>query len=228
MTNPQTQHKDSVKVWLPRLEHLEAGMAMVDYYLHHNHINEAHQALNNLTAVYQMSPNQQVEVNHFRNLKNIQISLAQQGQCVFDLAPSQIQGIVAIAENSKGIAGQQAKNILNYGFGYDIFDPTIYPELSGPQRVVGAEIKKPENSIVAFPNPANEELSFQYQLDRVYADLAIKIYNVRGQLQHSIQLPDGHEGFVSWQANNLIPGIYLYSITSYDHALHTGKLVIVE
>jgi len=58
--------------------------------------------------------------------------------------------------------------------------------------------------------------------------LSVKIYNSSGSHLSSIQIADGKEGFVDWDASTLLAGIYYFSICSNDHALNTGKLVIVK
>jgi hypothetical protein len=227
MINPIVQNRDSVKVWMERQESIESSMAMVDYWLQYSDLGEASLTLNSIPTNYQMSQNQQLEYNYFRNLKNIQIDLAQQGKCAFDLNPNNIQSIVNIADNSKGLAGLQAKNILNYGFDFDIFDPTIFPELT-EQRLERTKTVEEKNRVIAFPNPATDKLNFEYHLDRVYSNLVIKIYNSNGKYLSGIKIPDGKDGFVNWNANSLLSGVYHYSICSNDHTLNTGKLVIVK
>ncbi|MFT4668165.1 MAG: hypothetical protein ACI9XB_005146, partial [Gammaproteobacteria bacterium] len=175
MVDPINKNRDSVKVWLPRQEGIQASMAMVDFWLHNSDLSQASLALNNIPENHQMSQNQQLEFNYFRNLKNIQIELAEQGKTVFDLVPANIQSIIDIANNSKGLAGRQAKNILNHGFDFSIFDPTIFPE-STEERLQNTTLEEEKNRIVAFPNPATDKLSFEYHLDREYSNIVIKIY----------------------------------------------------
>ncbi|MFT4664865.1 MAG: hypothetical protein ACI8YQ_001073 [Polaribacter sp.] len=206
----------------------ERWCEQVDYYLHENNTTEAIQQLNNMPANFQMTQNQLLEYNYFSIFKNIQISLGTQGKCIADLDLTEIEDIKSIAYNSQGVAGQQAKNILNHSFGFDIFDPTIFPSFSAARLNENEGKVEEGNRVIAFPNPATDKLTFEYHLDRSYSNLVIKVYNSNGKHLSNIETSNDKDGFVSWDANSLLPGIYYYSICSNDHPLNTGKLVIVK
>lgn len=140
---------------------------------------------------------------------------------------SDLEKVIDLASNSKGIAGIQAKNILNTAFGYTIYDDPILPELTEELRI-NKKTEKLLNQIKAFPNPADQNVQFQYSLDQNYINLSIRIFDSSGTLIEVLPLPDGKEGFLSWNSGKAKDGFYLYSIASNKHNLVTGKLVIAR
>jgi Reprolysin (M12B) family zinc metalloprotease len=230
LTDTLPQNSASIALWLPRQESLESSMALVDFYLQTGNIALATQWLNDIPQQMALSPKQQVEFNHFNSLKQLQMSLLQQGKTVYDLTAGQLQPLVNLAETSRGIAGLQAKNILNNGFGGEWYDELILPDLqSGGSREATVKSISKKDQIYAFPNPASQQVQFHYRLENNYRAMSIKVHDGLGKLIAEIPVDNEHkEGFVSWDAAATNPGVYIYSICSQGHVLVADKLIIIK
>ncbi len=137
-----------------------------------------------------------------------------------------IQPLIDLANNSRSLTGIQAKNTLNTCFGYDYFDEPILPDPGSSRDPSGAKTEQPTNQVYAFPNPADGMVQFHYQLDRLYANVSIKIYDVKGVLVDEFEVANHAEGFASWDSRKVKAGFYVYSICSNGQSIVSDKLIV--
>ncbi len=137
-----------------------------------------------------------------------------------------IQPLIDLANNSRSLAGIQAKNTLNTCFGYDYFDEPILPDPGSSRNQSGAKSEQPTNQVYAFPNPTDGMVQFHYQLGRLYANLSIKIYDVKGVLVDEFEVANHPEGFASWDSRKVKAGFYVYSICSNGQPIVSDKLIV--
>lgn len=78
------------------------------------------------------------------------------------------------------------------------------------------DLQKADN-VLFYPNPANEKLFFDNQLD---SQSVLKIYNSKGQLVIEKKLSDGYEVTVKY----LKPGLYIVGVLKPDGTFSTDKL----
>ncbi len=227
LSDSTDQNVDSVRLWLGRQESLRADMAIVDSWLHEKNTTEASVHMGSIPQIHQFSPQQQIDYNHFRSLKNIQVSLINDDRCASELNSSELTQVTQIADNGTGLARMQAQNIINAYYGGSYFDEPILPVLLGGFRTPG-KATPPPAMITAFPNPASGNVHFHYQLDKEYNNLSIRIFTINGELIKEIALNEKTEGYASWNISEMESGFYFYSISSNRHALSTGKLVISQ
>ena len=87
------------------------------------------------------------------------------------------------------------------------------------------EIKGESSKIEIVPNPAIDEVTFQYSLDRNSLLNEIVIFDELGNVITIISLPD-HEGNIQWNTKNINSGIYYYRVRN-DRFSKSGKIVIL-
>ena len=131
--------------------------------------------------------------------------------------------------NAKGLAC----NFVNRGVAFSeyIFGaPPVTPNFelgslsgSGCDTIItGSLDHKKNNELVVFPNPANNEINFQF--NNLIISKEMSIYNVTGELifkDNNINAPSRSINTSGWNS-----GIYYYSITSNNHQKNIGKFVI--
>ena len=76
------------------------------------------------------------------------------------------------------------------------------------------------NTISIFPNPANDEITVQYDLQHTGVS-QLQFLNIYGQLVKEITLPDA-QGKVSMPTGNLAAGVYVYTL----NGITSGRLII--
>ena len=81
------------------------------------------------------------------------------------------------------------------------------------------------NSLVTYPNPANNSVNFKYNLSS--KNSKIEIYNVVGNLVESINL-DSNSGVYNINTSNYKQGAYFYSFVVDNKTVSTNKLIIAH
>jgi hypothetical protein len=90
------------------------------------------------------------------------------------------------------------------------------------------EVASHQSLVVIYPNPVSDQVTFNIKLEDP-SKVALTVYNSLGQPVAIIvdePLVKGNHLF-TWNAENLLPGIYFYRMSMDGQAL-TGKLVIVR
>lgn len=226
MTDKNDKNVDSTLYWLSMQESLESKMAIVDHWIGRKNAEQSANELNNLMGQqYNLSPKQQLELNYFRNLKQIQINLIENGLSQNALIERDLEDVITIAINCKGLAGHQARNILNNYYEYELYENPILPEI-GENRLIKGEMEQINNEIYAFPNPASTLVNFHFKVDENYKNMSIRILDSRGHLIEEIPIDSQVNGYHTWNASGVTSGFYFFSICSNQHTLASGKLVI--
>ncbi|MBS4061829.1 MAG: T9SS type A sorting domain-containing protein [Bacteroidetes bacterium] len=77
----------------------------------------------------------------------------------------------------------------------------------------------------AYPNPANNKVSFNYDFPIGVTTASLKIYNLLGQAVAEQSISES-TGRLEMPVNNLNEGVYLYSLTINNSVIVTKKLII--
>ncbi|MBE9480205.1 MAG: T9SS type A sorting domain-containing protein [Bacteroidetes bacterium] len=180
-----------------------------------------------LPELYDMEGEDLTEHNYYMDILNLHFNLQHQGRNILELDSTEVANLVSIAENSNGTAGTQAKNILEYGYGYHYY---ICPNLNGTDAYKSSSINidKPGKAngikITVRPNPAREWTTFNYQLPDEMSNGVIKITDVYGKLIETIAI-SGNKGQWIWDTRNIKQGVYFYNLNTAGFS-KTGKIII--
>lgn len=79
------------------------------------------------------------------------------------------------------------------------------------------------NSLIAFPNPANNQLNFKYNL--VSKNSHINIFDVVGKKINTISL-NSNQGVYSLNTENYLQGVYFYTFVVDGKKVSTSKFII--
>ncbi len=88
-------------------------------------------------------------------------------------------------------------------------------------------IAKPVNTVLLFPNPANNAIAIHYVLDKNDQDAVLAIYNMIGQTVKRIPL-EGKKGAIIENISNLSKGSYFYRIETPTLIGIVDRLNIIE
>jgi len=84
------------------------------------------------------------------------------------------------------------------------------------------------------PNPFNQATTIKYQLPILYNEAFIFIYDMSGKQLKKIQLKDnstlktGEKGEVKLNANEFLPGIYIYVLMIDNKEVNSKKMIITD
>ncbi len=229
MLNDSTPNMDSVRYWISNLGSLASEYQLIDSYLQEGNTVDALNALSLIPGNYNLTGTDIIEFNRYSDLKTLQASLITQGRNIFMLDSLEKNSLIGIADSSTGIAGTQAKNILEFVYGYqycncpEIPDSLTHKDYSVP---VSPTIKSECIELNVFPNPASSWTAFEYNLPYNTGDASIIVYNPKGQIEYST-IVTGTEGQVIWDVRDLNQGVYFYTMKTGELSKN-GSILIVK
>ena len=121
-----------------------------------------------------------------------------------------------------GIAVYFARDImLDMGYGNIVNDCEVSTKMTSKpfKRLKVTE----ESEFVVYPNPATNQLNFNYSLEDV-EQIEFLLYDVLGKLQLRTKLLAGDQHRIN--LTDLNKGVYLYRMTNSAKVLKSGKLII--
>lgn len=156
--------------------------------------------------------------------------ICNEGKTFFELNDTQIAGLQDIAENSQGLAGVQAQNILSFGYEYlflNCMEIKDDPIVNRPKKDKSELLKLVyEPQVNVTPNPANDWVAFTYVILTSLDDPSLKITDIKGHLITTLPVTKT-KGVLIWDAREATPGIYCYSLTNGAYST-SGKIVITH
>lgn len=135
------------------------------------------------------------------------------------------------ADSSIGIAGVQARSILESVYGYHFVHCPAFSDTTASYKTGG---RISVNSIAdvygvyieARPNPASQWTTLYYSLPDSFSDGTIIIRNTNGTVIKRIHV-NGKQGQKLLDTRKFAPGIYLYTLKTGGIS-KSGKMVITK
>jgi hypothetical protein len=219
-----------VRNWLDNLQNIQADYQIIDSYLQQKNATSAMALVNMLPQLYAMDTDAQAEYDLYKDLKIIQSDLINEEKNVYELSQAQISELQGIAQNSKGLAGVQAKNILSFVYGYAYLNCAEIkddPKIKSVKKDLGELLKKVyEPQVTVFPNPARDWAAFSYALPSNVDNTFIRIADLKGQLITILPVKTT-KGEVIWDTREVESGIYCYTLANGNYST-TGKIAVVH
>jgi hypothetical protein len=126
--------------------------------------------------------------------------------------------------------GNSGVSIMRYTF-FDDENPNdsvyFYAEFNAGTVGINNPVSEKISVSNAYPNPARDQVSFDYDLPHSVSDASIRIQNLLGSVVKEVQLRDA-SGKVTLDVNDLNDGFYFYSITANNEIIDTRRLVIAR
>jgi hypothetical protein len=133
-----------------------------------------------------------------------------------------------MADSASGEARMQARNILEYAYGYHYCDCPALPDSIGLKSSsnlnYGNLIKAKGMEIVATPNPASTWVAFDYHLALTYTEGTITISDVSGRVIEALKVT-GNQGQKVWDIRRIKQGVYIYTLNAGGLS-KSAKLII--
>lgn len=181
------------------------------------------------SRTYSLDSAAMVEYNYYNDLKKFQSELVNDSISIFELDSAKIAILEDIAANSTGIAGDQARNILAFGYGVPVIDCPHF--IDGPVKSKAVNPSENLNQtyeplVSVAPNPSNDFAVFTYKLDAGVDNSMIKIMDMKNQLIKVIPI-SSLEGYITLDTREMPSGVYVY-IVGNDKFIKSGKLTVVH
>jgi hypothetical protein len=122
-----------------------------------------------------------------------------------------------MADSASGEARMQARNILEYAYGYHYCDCPALPDSIGLKSRsnlnYGNFIKAKGMEINATPIPASTWVAFDYRLALSDTEGTITISDVTGRVIEAIKVT-GNRGQKVWDIRRIKQGVYIYTLNA--------------
>lgn len=219
---------EGIRNLLAAAQSLPMDMQLVELFMQERKTEQALSLAAMLPQLYSLSNKELEEYNRFVSLKQLQANIWSEGRSIFDLEPSEKSLLFNLMDESQGLAGTQARNILAFIGDYEYCDcPAILDDELKTQAISAKNIQTLlAPSLNVLPNPANAWVSFGYTLSDEKSQAVLEIYDVAGKTIHQAQLSQSKGEYV-WDTRQLQPGTYYYSVKA-GGSIKTGKLVIIK
>jgi len=226
--NDSVTNYTELRNWLDNLGGITSDRQIISAYLSEGNYTDALNLANMLPQLYNLQGDELIEHGYYVDMLNLHQTLSQQGRNTYQLTTAEKSSIELIAEKSKGIAGAQAKSIMEAV--YNVYY-TDCPEADGVAGYKQSWTVSPNElgkayglNISVKPNPANQWAAFDYTLPGNQTTGIITITDVTG---HTIEVLDvtGQQGQKLWDTRNLKSGVYIYTLTSGGFN-QSGKIVV--
>ena len=143
---------------------------------------------------------------------------------IFKMDSLEILELSTIAEG-EGLAGVQARNLLDYAHGIEHEPDHSLPSATEERTLLGSvALRSPQASIRAFPNPARETVIFEYAI-LAGDEASVRLANIMGHTVVEIPLSP-RAGLKEWNISGLSEGVYWYQLWVDEKPGPVGKLAI--
>lgn len=229
MNAERSSSKDKM-TWLKRKESQESDLAIVDMLIHERKYAHALEVLNQVDKKFTLSADEKVELAFFKQLKDIQIKMQMSETTLKDLEASELEQLETIAKQSKRLAGDQARGMLNVDEVH-YFIPPVFPDEINPSELinmnseVSVDGNEKDKRLMAVPNPARSEVTFNYNM-KSDGDYKLTVINHQGIVVKELQFT-GQQGKETWNCEILSNGIYYYGLTNGEKVVVPYKKLII-
>jgi hypothetical protein len=214
---------DSLRTWVRHLNSLEGDLWLVRSYVGEHDLTAAGQLLNQIPTKYNLPSHLQQDMQDYALLANMLYN-----KSLDSLGAPTLQQLEAYT-NSGYYSEAWAKNILA-GHGWH-FPPDYTRDYTPPQALietVGVGLPNAEQAaslLTVQPNPASDQVSFNYQVHENTEALQLRVIDVTGRTVWE-QTARSTTGSLQWQVGSAPGGLYLYQLWSNGELLESGKLFI--
>jgi len=228
LLNDTISDPEQLRNWLDNVGGRRADEQIIASFIAENNFTDALALANMMPVLYNYTGYELSEHNFYMDMLNLQIQLSQEGRTVYDLYSNEVSNLEAIAENSTGTAGAQAKGILEFVYGYHYCDCLNVSDSAGFKS---SGIINPKDFAKAYgleittePNPASEWVAFNYTLPYDKSEGTIWVVDTKGSFVTSFKVT-GMQGQKVWDTRKLNSGVYFYTL-SVGEFTQSGKIVI--
>jgi len=226
--NDTAADNTDIRNWLDNLGGISSDRQIISSYISEGNFTVAFTLANLLPSLYNLKGNDSIEHLYYMDMLSLQQTLHLQGRNTFQLDSTEKADITYIANNSKGVAGAQAKSILEAVYNEYYVD---CPQADGTAGYKSSSIINPTVlekvyglDISVKPNPAKQWAAFDYTLPGSETKATIAICNATGSIIEILEV-NGKQGQKLWDTRSIMPGVYIYTLKTEGFS-KSGKIVI--
>jgi len=221
---------NTYRIWLNHLGGVNNDRRIVASFVQEGNYSDALALAEIFPELYNLENDDLTEFNYYMDMLNLDILLKQENRSPMALSPTELDMVEAIANNSKGSSGVQARGLLEHFYGQhfcNCVNTTIDANKSASASIKPNEFAEAMGlKIKAEPNPATTWVSFNYELPVGSDKAQLLIRNIEGKQIAIFQMND-QLGQKVWDTRSLKSGTYIYEFSSAE-LRQTGKIMIAK
>ncbi|MBC8319243.1 MAG: S8 family peptidase [Bacteroidetes bacterium] len=161
----------------------------------------------------------------------IMVQLAQSNNNIYQINVTQKADLFNIYQNSNGLAGAWATNILCTVDTLSYKENYLLPTIGNKTGVVKRQ--RPNNKVFesnklkVYPNPAKDYVIVEYQLAGNADRAVIKVIDNNGFIRQSIEQENNH-GFMVIDTRDLETGTYICNVAANGKLVGVAKFIILQ
>lgn len=213
--------------WYDKINDLTSKMALLDLYISKGDIIKAESKVLILLDDISKMAEREDQILNYINLKTLQINaLKENRDFLFSTNENERSFLKQLANNDRGLAGYQSRNILNL-LGDQYFIDPVLPDNNEWRSIQKFEKDLVNTSLKAYPNPASNLVNYSYDLGDINPEgTQLEIMDFMGRIiqELTIVLPNGN---ITWDCTFVPTGVYYYRIVKNKEEIIKPKSVIV-
>lgn len=178
-----------------------------------------------------LSQAEQLELTDLNDYLAVVTAVANSGRNMQQLTPQEISTIAALAAHDHTRAAMYCKNILlavdeNYAYK----EPIIKAQSGSNARINNSKQEQTDilnTKVAVYPNPANEYLIVEYQLEQNESENLLSIYDAAGKVIYTLVITDSQNQLLL-DTRNYKTGIYTCIFSMNGKTISTAKFNIVR
>ncbi|MCB9277923.1 MAG: S8 family serine peptidase [Lewinellaceae bacterium] len=223
---------DSVGYWLAARNSLEGFYGEADALIQAGDFQAASTRLSEIGQIPELTAAELAEHQLYASIKQMDMSRMAAQKEYHQITAGELSVLQQIADQSDGKAALLAQNWLNYAFGAQYLHVPQLPEdqqKEGAENPAGLSISDQIRNISVYPNPANDEITFQFAAVRNFLEnsAVLRIYNAAGKMVLQ-QILDPEIPAFTWNVSGYQQGMYYYRLITAGGALAGGSFTVIK
>lgn len=226
---------DSIPVWYGNMNTLAAEYGKVGHYTGIGNYTAAADALDDIPNNINLSDAEQAELENYVDFWTLIKNVKLDNRGFDELTGGELSDLETVLGNSN------TNDWVNVGVGTVSSDPgdpmripCVRPEATAFNKrgVPEKNVNKNKPGIIAnkkyvkaYPNPANEHVTFDYMIPGKNLNLSMSVVNIVGQKVKEMPLK-ASIGKVQWDTRSVPTGVYIFKVYDGAKIVETGRLVI--
>jgi len=222
-----SNYRDSARQYLVEDTSFAARQMLIRSLIEEDKITAAQEYLNHLESGTG-------EIGEFKDLMNILIALKNEGINIYQMNDSQMGTLETIATDSHRTAlYAQAilSRVTDTNWTYDPwkyqYEETQEKRFSDTEEQQSADQSLENQYVSVYPNPADNQINFQYKLPAEEGHYQLELFNLSGKVVSSLDLNE-QKGEQKLSTKTWRGGIYFYKLVNKQSVFEMDRFVILK
>ncbi|MDX1939030.1 MAG: T9SS type A sorting domain-containing protein [Saprospiraceae bacterium] len=208
-----------VREWLYNKNDIQSRYQIAESWLQEKSTVQAQKAVNEIGTELELTERQKAVYEDYQKLTDLKIKAMDEGRTIADFNESEVAKLVELADRNLGRAGEQARGILNFFYGYQYVAEQLL--LNEDVNIRESNLLPPSVSqnpsetntpVSAYPNPVSNEVTFQFDWMQIELKKAfIQITDFTGRIIERLPIVSTSET-IRWDMSAARQGIYSYQL----------------